>query len=41
VRAYSWTGLTRGRKYYYRVRAYSANGDSAYASIASATTPTK
>jgi hypothetical protein len=41
VKSYASTGLTGGKKYYYRVRAYNANGNSAYATIASATTPTK
>jgi serine protease AprX len=41
AKSYSWTGLTGGKKYYYRVRAYGANGNSAYTSTVSATTPTK
>lgn len=41
AKSYSWTGLTGGRKYYFRVRAYNANGNSAYTAVAAATTPTK
>jgi serine protease AprX len=41
VKSYASTGLTGGKKYYYRVRAYNANGNSAYTAAASATTPTK
>jgi predicted phage tail protein len=40
-KSYASTGLSAGKKYYFRVRAYSANGNSAYTSAASATTPTK
>ncbi|HWS87543.1 MAG TPA: fibronectin type III domain-containing protein [Pyrinomonadaceae bacterium] len=35
--SYTNTGLTSGATYYYRVRAYNANGDSAYSNTASAT----
>jgi serine protease AprX len=41
VKTYAGTGLTAGKKYYFRVRAYNANGNSAYTSAATATTPTK
>ncbi|HJQ34348.1 MAG TPA: S8 family serine peptidase [Pyrinomonadaceae bacterium] len=41
AKSYSWTGLSGGKKYYFRVRAFSANGNSAYTSVAYATTPTK
>jgi transcriptional regulator CtsR len=37
--AYSDTGVSAGTTYYYRVRAYNANGNSAYSNEASATTP--
>jgi hypothetical protein len=36
--SYTNSGLSNGKKYYYRVRAYNAYGNSAYASSASATT---
>jgi subtilisin family serine protease len=39
--SYASTSLTGGKKYYYRVRAYNANGNSAYTAVATATTPTK
>jgi phosphodiesterase/alkaline phosphatase D-like protein len=38
ITSYSDRGLTPGTTYYYRVRAYSASGDSAYSNEASATT---
>lgn len=38
VKTYSNTGLTSKKKYYYRVRAYNAGGNSAYSSVTSATT---
>ena len=38
VTTYSATRLSRGTRYYFRVRAYNAAGDSAYSNIASATT---
>lgn len=41
VKTYASTGLTACKKYYFRVRAYNANGNSAYTSAATATTPTK
>jgi fibronectin type 3 domain-containing protein len=37
---YSNTGLTAGKKYYYRVFAYNAGGNSAYSNVASAVTGT-
>jgi subtilisin family serine protease len=39
--SYASTSLSGGKKYYYRVRAYNANGNSAYTAVVSATTPTK
>ena len=39
--SYSNTALSGGKKYYYRVRSYNANGNSAYTVVVSATTPTK
>jgi serine protease AprX len=41
VSTYSNTGLSRNTTYYYRVRAYNADGDSVYSNTASATTPRK
>jgi hypothetical protein len=41
TKSYASTGLTAGKKYYFRVRAYNANGNSSYTSVATATTPTK
>lgn len=38
IKAYSSTGLTTKKKYYYRVRAYNTGGDSAFTNTASATT---
>ena len=38
VTTYSNTGLSASTTYYYRVRAYNANGNSASSSVASATT---
>ena len=38
VKTFSNTGLTTKTKYYYRVRAYNAGGNSAYTNVASATT---
>lgn len=40
-RSYASMSLTGGKKYYYRVRAYNSNGNSAYTAVATATTPTK
>ena len=40
-RSYASTSLSGGKKYYYRVRAYNANGNSAYTAVAVATTPTR
>ncbi len=40
VETYSNTGLVCGTIYYYRVRAYNANGDSSYSNVANATTQT-
>jgi hypothetical protein len=39
--SYASTSLTGGKRYYYRVRAYNANGNSAYTAVVTATTPTK
>ena len=39
--SYASTGLSGGKKYHYRVRAYNANGNSSYTSVVTATTPTK
>jgi hypothetical protein len=41
VKTYASAGLSGGKKYYYRVSAYNANGSSTYTSVAAATTPTK
>jgi hypothetical protein len=41
VTTYSDAGLTRNKRYYYRVGANNANGDSAYSNVASARTPNK
>jgi hypothetical protein len=38
---YSDTGLARNKRYYYRVGATNANGDSAYSNVASAKTPNR
>jgi acid phosphatase type 7 len=38
VSAFADTGLQRNRRYYYRVRAFSANGSSAYSNVAAAKT---
>ncbi len=40
-KSYASTSLTGGKKYYYRVRAYNSNGNSAYTAVANTTTPTK
>ncbi|MDP2923729.1 MAG: fibronectin type III domain-containing protein, partial [Candidatus Omnitrophota bacterium] len=39
VTTYSNTGRSAGKTYYYRVRAYNTNGNSAYSNKASAKTP--
>ena len=39
VKSYSSTGLSKGKTYWYRVRATNASGDSAYSNTASAKTP--
>jgi hypothetical protein len=39
VKTFSNTGLKSNKKYWYRVRAYNATGNSAYSNVASATTP--
>jgi len=39
--SYASTSLSAGKKYYFRVSAYNANGNSAYTAVVSATTPTK
>ena len=36
IRTYTNTGLNRGTRYYYRVRAYNANGNSTYSNTANA-----
>ncbi|HEX8335377.1 MAG TPA: S8 family serine peptidase, partial [Pyrinomonadaceae bacterium] len=41
VKSYASTGLAGGKKYFFRVSAYNANGGSAYTSVAYATTPTR
>ncbi len=41
TKTYASTRLSAGKKYYFRVRAYNANGNSAYTATAYATTPTK
>jgi serine protease AprX len=41
TKSYASTGLTGGKKYYFRVRAYNANGNSAYTAVATATTPSR
>ncbi|HWS86656.1 MAG TPA: S8 family serine peptidase [Pyrinomonadaceae bacterium] len=41
VKSYAATGLSGGKRYYFRVRAYNANGGSAYTAVAYATTPTR
>jgi serine protease AprX len=40
-KSYASTALSGGKKYYHRVRAYNANGNSAYTAVVNATTPTK
>jgi hypothetical protein len=39
ITTYTNTGLTKNKKYYYRVVAYNVAGDSAYSNVATATTP--
>jgi len=39
VTTYTNTGLTKNKKYYYRVVAYNGAGNSAYSNVATATTP--
>jgi predicted phage tail protein len=41
AKTYASTGLSAGKKYYFRVRAYNSNGNSAYTAVATATTPTR
>ncbi len=41
VTSYANTGLTKNKRYYYRVRAYNAGGDSPYSNIANARTPAR
>jgi subtilisin family serine protease len=41
TKSYANTSLGGGKKYFYRVRAYNANGNSAYTAVVNATTPTK
>ena len=41
VKAYTNTGLSKNKKYYYRVRAYNGTTNSAYSNVASATTPSR
>ena len=38
VKTFAHTGLVRSKKYWYRVRAYNASGNSAFSNVASATT---
>jgi len=41
ARSYASTFLVAGKKYYFRVRAYNANGNSAYTAVVTAMTPNK
>ncbi|MET0647192.1 MAG: S8 family serine peptidase [Pyrinomonadaceae bacterium] len=41
VKSFASTGLTGGKKYFFRARAYNANGNSPYTAVVNATTPTK
>lgn len=41
VKSYASTGLLAGKKYFFRVHAYNADGNSAYTAVVAATTPTK
>ena len=41
AKSFASAGLTSGKKYFFRVKAYNANGNSAYTAVVSATTPTK
>jgi len=41
VKAYTNTGLSKNKKYSYRIRAYNGTTNSAYSNVASATTPSR